>query len=132
MKKQSNGTVVLSETPEYAPARSIKGVPTDVKTPAYYVFNAEAENGYVIISGDDRTDEILGYATNGSFDLDNMPENVKAWLQGYAEQIAILETYAPQTQNTRQYSSQWSAIAPLTKTKWNQSAPYNNQCPLHD
>lgn len=132
MKKQSNGTVVLSETPEYAPARSIKGVPTDVKTPAYYVFNAEAENGYVIISGDDRTDEILGYATNGSFDLDNMPENVKAWLQGYAEQIAIMETYAPQTQNTRQYSSQWSAIAPLTKTKWNQSAPYNNQCPLHD
>ena len=64
--------------------------------------------------------------------MDNMPENVKAWLQGYTEQIAMLETYVPQQQNAAQYTSQWTAIAPLTKTKWNQSAPYNNQCPLHD
>lgn len=132
MKKQSNGTVVLSETPEYAPARSIKGVPTDVKTPAYYVFNAEAENGYVIISGDDRTDEILGYATNGSFDLDNMPENVKAWLQGYAEQIGMLETYVQPKQNAPLHSEQWTAITPLVKTQWDQASPYNNMCPVHE
>lgn len=132
MKGQNGGTVTLSETPEYAPARSIKGVPTDVSSPAYYVFNTEADNGYVIVSGDDRTDEILGYATQGSFDIDNMPENVKAWLQGYAEQIAMLETYVPQPQNVVQYNTEWTAIAPLTKTKWNQSAPYNNQCPIQD
>ena len=130
MKKQSCGTVVLFETPEYAPARSIKGVATNSDTPAYYVFNAEDENGYVIVSGDDRTEEILGYSTNGSFDMDNIPENVKAWLLGYTEQIAMLETYVPQPQNAAQYTSQWTAIAPLTKTKWNQDAPYNNQCPL--
>lgn len=106
MKGQNGGTVTLSETPEYAPARSIKGVPTDVKSPAYYVFNTEADNGYVIVSGDDRTDEILGYATQGSFDIDNMPENVKAWLQGYAEQIAMLETYVPQPQNVVQYNTE--------------------------
>lgn len=132
LKAQHGSSIVLTETPEYAPARSIKGVATSSDTPAYYVFNAENENGYVIVSGDDRTEEILGYATNGSFDMDNMPENVKAWLQGYTEQIAMLETYVPQQQNAAQYTSQWTAIAPLTKTKWNQSAPYNNQCPLHD
>lgn len=130
LKEQHGSSIVLTETPEYAPARSIKGVATNSDTPAYYVFNAENENGYVIVSGDDRTEEILGYATNGSFDMDNMPENVKAWLQGYTEQIAMLETYVPQQQNTAQYTSQWTAIAPLTKTKWNQDAPYNNQCPI--
>lgn len=131
MKERNNGAVLASEEPEYAPARTIRGVQTQESDPAYYVFNAEDERGYVIISGDDNTDEILGYATSGSFDLENMPENVKAWLQGYAEQIAMLGNYVPQ-QNTASYNTTWTAVSPLISTKWNQSAPYNNECPVHE
>ena len=40
MKEHNNGAILLSDEPEYAPARSIKGVPTNESTPAYYVFNA--------------------------------------------------------------------------------------------
>lgn len=132
--KELNGSVLqASETPEYAPARTIRGVKTNTETPAYYVFNSENESGYVIVSGDDNTDEILGYSTNGSFDMDNMPENVKAWLHGYTEQIALMENYVHQEQSSQaQYSAQWTAIAPMTSTKWNQGSPYNNMCPLHE
>ena len=131
MKERIGGAVLANEIPEYAPARSLKGATAPDETPAYYIFNAEDERGYVIISGDDKTDEILGYSTHGSFDAGNMPENVKAWLQSYTEQIAMLETYVPQ-QNIEQNTTQWPAIYPLVRTQWNQGEPYNAKCPLHN
>lgn len=131
MKERIGGAVLANEIPEYAPARSLKGAKTPNETPAYYIFNAEDERGYVIISGDDKTDEILGYSTHGSFDAGNMPENVKAWLQSYTEQIAMLDTYVPQ-QNIEQNTTQWPAIYPLVRTQWNQGEPYNAKCPLHN
>ena len=39
----------------------------------YYVFNAGQNQGFVIISGEDATEEVLGYSTSGSFDLNNIP-----------------------------------------------------------
>ncbi|MBO4641259.1 MAG: Spi family protease inhibitor, partial [Bacteroidaceae bacterium] len=53
----------------------------------YYVFNVGNDNGYVIVSGDDRTDQILGYVEKGSFDEENLPDNMRSWLQLYADQI---------------------------------------------
>ena len=51
------------------------GAPT-----AYYVFNVEQGKGYVVVSGDDRTVPILGYAETGAFDVDEIPENMKVEL----------------------------------------------------
>ena len=34
---------------------------------ALHVFNIGSDNGFVIVSGDDRTEEIVGYVENGSF-----------------------------------------------------------------
>ena len=59
----------------------------------YYVFNIGQQNGYVIVSSDDRTPAILGYANQGNFDCEQMPENMKAWLQSYADQLAYLESH---------------------------------------
>ena len=53
----------------------------------YYVFNAGEDQGYVIVSGDDRTAPILGYSYHGSFDVDKIPCNMAAWLKGYEDQI---------------------------------------------
>lgn len=52
-----------------------------------YVFNVTNDNGFVIVSNDDCAESILGYADEGA-DPDNIPENMKAWLQGYADEIA--------------------------------------------
>jgi hypothetical protein len=36
---------------------------------AFYVFNQECDNGFVIVSADDRTaEDVLGYNEHGSFD----------------------------------------------------------------
>lgn len=53
----------------------------------FYVYNADDNKGFVIISGDDRTNKILGYSNKGNFDYDNMPPQLNAMLEQYVEQI---------------------------------------------
>ena len=57
---------------------------------AFYVFNAGSDGGYIIVSADDRTEPILGYVEQGTFDPDNIPENMRSWLQSYADQIKYI------------------------------------------
>ena len=102
----------------------------------YYVFNVGNNNGFVIVSGDDRTNPILGFCDEGAFDPNNIPENMQSWLEGYENQLKALETMsdteaqrvlaAPKlraTVDTR------NSIAPLVTTKWDQATPYWNECP---
>ena len=62
---------------------------SDISPNAYYVFNDKKNGGFVLVSGDERTEEILGYSYTGYFDADNLPTNVSWWLKGYMQ---ILES----------------------------------------
>ena len=93
----------------------------------YYVFNIGENEGFVIVSGDDRALPILGYSDKGSFDAQAMPEPVKAWFEGYAHQLRQLQASGVQSPNQAPISR--SSIAPLLTTQWNQHEPYNNDCP---
>ena len=94
----------------------------------YYVFNLGETDGFVIVSGDDRTTAILGYADSGSINEDDMPDGLRYLLQGYEEQMANIpdEVEAPLQTSSR------APIGPLIKTNWNQGNPYNNLCPMID
>jgi hypothetical protein len=94
----------------------------------YYVFNVGQANGYVIVSADDRTAAILGYADEGTFDKDNMPENMKAWLQGYADQLDYLAIH-PEAEIARVQLDEHAAVVPLLTSSWDQGEPYNRLCP---
>ncbi len=102
----------------------------------YYIFNVGNNGGFVIVSGDDRTNPILGFSDEGAFDPNNVPANMQSWLKGYEEQIKALDTMsdseakrllaAPKlraTVDTR------NSIAPMISTKWDQAIPYWNECP---
>ena len=39
----------------------------------YYVFNVGQNEGFIIVSGDDRAETVLGYSDKGSFDADQLP-----------------------------------------------------------
>ena len=98
----------------------------------YYVFNADEGHGFVIVSADDRTSEILGYCPEGSFDADKVPSNMAAWLQGYEDQIKYVQENGNQPELTRSYGDSRPAVAPLIKTRWDQGTPYNNDLPFYD
>ncbi|MBO4811281.1 MAG: C10 family peptidase [Prevotella sp.] len=97
----------------------------------FYVFNADDGQGFVIVSGDERTEDILGYAEKGSYDEDQIPENVRNWLKGYADFIASIDDQEPTSARSSHHQVELhDAIAPLLTTRWNQNEPYNNSCPV--
>ena len=134
-----------------SPRRNLSAsVPTEDQA-YFYVFNADGGQGYVIVSGDDRTEKILGYCDEGSFYIDEQSENVRNFLQSYADKIKYLDDIGyegPQGNTsgpavlrggtlTRHAASLhdatgsgvYRAVAPLLKSKWNQGFPYNLKCP---
>ena len=97
------------------------------KPSPFYVFNAEKANGgYVIVAGDDRVPQVLGYSDEGTFDINNIPEAMQEWLDGYAAQIAALDEGGMMASHIT--SSQ--PIAPLVKAAWAQRNPYNILLPF--
>lgn len=102
----------------------------------YYVFNAAAAGGFVVVSGDDRTPQVLAWADRGSLDAATMPAEVKAFLQGYADELKQLdtldETEAEAVLRARRLEQARHAVAPLLRSQWNQYAPYNNLCPTYE
>lgn len=101
----------------------------------YYIINSPASEGFTIISADDRLPQVLGYTDRGDFDPENIPCNMKWWLESYRSEIAWFLSH-PEAQQAQDASRAKAIlagkpeVAPLTKTTWNQSTPYNNLCPI--
>ena len=99
-------------------------------TSAYYVFNIGNNEGFVIAAGDDSAPAVLGYAEDGAVDMDNLPNNMKVWLEEYARQIEYIQNYGGTKKSGRTLTS-FPAIEPLLTSKWGQSYPYNLNCPSY-
>ena len=99
-------------------------------TPAVYVFNSTAGEGFVLVAAEDNARAVLGYSDEGSFDEENIPDNMRVWLQMYADEMARASKISSVVgaQRTIDY---YPSIEPLLgNTAWNQSEPYNNHCPI--
>ena len=96
--------------------------------PAFYVFNNDA-GGFVIVGGDDRAEEILGYSDTGHFDASNVPDGLADLLSGYEQQVSQVSSQA-QRRVTKRADNGWADIEPMILTQWDQYAPYNNLCPI--
>ncbi len=127
-----NGTVSQRAGVAKAPRR-LQDLSLASSGDAYHVFNIGASNGFVIVSGSDLTPDIIGYTDEGAFDAQNIPDNMKEWLQEYTNQIAWMEKQGEATASASKVrkapAGVKAAIAPLIQTKWNQVAPYNYQVP---
>ncbi|MBR5062330.1 MAG: C10 family peptidase [Prevotella sp.] len=113
--------------------RKISGKTTSTTQP-YYVFNAQENQGFVIVSGDDCTEPILGYAEKGSFDADNIPEALQFMLDRFAEQTQAMEEEGEiddkaATSARKVVALPRQSITPFNPRRWSQNGPYNNMCP---
>lgn len=103
----------------------------------YYVFNATDNQGFVIVSGDERAVPVLGYADSGTFNEENLPDGMEWLLENYRNQMNALDK-APSTLHTSPSTQIYHAprqtrhaVAPLMTTLWNQGNPYNILCPRY-
>ena len=97
--------------------------------PYLYAVTDTWQSGFVLVSGDERFKAVLGYSDVSNFDEQNMPDNMRVFLQGYIDEMKYLESinYQPTKAAPRRSMSN---VDVLMTTTWNQRAPYNNQCPL--
>lgn len=108
----------------------IKMVTSDSGIQPYYVFNIGDNGGYVIVAGDDAAYPIFGYSRKGHFDVNNMPDNMKMWLDAYAADMKkIQKMNLPAYKEPETRAEEWAAIPQLLTSQWNQMYPYNNMCP---
>ncbi|MDE7377873.1 MAG: C10 family peptidase [Paraprevotella sp.] len=103
---------------------------TEVFEPLY-VFNRGQNEGFVIVSGDDCLPEVLGYTDSGDFVKEEMPPALLDMLEAYKATVNCLResgrTLPPASPRVVEGRTD---IAPLIRTHWHQSEPYNNLCPM--
>lgn len=105
----------------------------------YYIFNASDGQGYVIVSGDERAQEVLGYSDIGHLTEETMPCGMKMLLDLYAEEINSLPNIPQQEEGQAEAKEPMAApkkirdartnISAMVSCQWGQSSPYNGQCP---
>ena len=104
----------------------------------YFIYNNIKGDGFVIISGEDQTQPVLGFSDKGSFSATNMPENVKTWLTYMKEQVSKVRSQKKvrdaKTQNDWEHFEEYktSTLYQMETADWDQKWPYNNDCPTID
>ena len=129
--KNYEGSGKHKKAPLVSP-RLLKTVNTIKGEPALYLFSGNNEKGFVLLSADDETTNLLGYSDENAVEGTDLSPEFEWWLECYSQQIAYLR------ENSRLSSlktegepvwKDWEEIPPLLTTRWNQDAPYNDQCP---
>ena len=98
----------------------------------YYIFNDQQSGSFVIVAGDERATEILGYGDHGCLDFEQAPANFRWWMSQYEAQIhAAIQQNLPAASARRapRRAPARTNVPELVKTKWDQSTPYNNLLP---
>ena len=134
MKKVNANAVLQTTTVRHAPR--LNGA-SDAQP--YYVFNAENNQGFVIVSGDDRSEEILGYSDTGHFEGDNLPEALEGMLTDFVNDLKELDeaglteplTSASLKGPRKAVSIARKSVAPLTTSTWTQGVPFANHTPTY-
>ncbi|MEI6754116.1 MAG: leucine-rich repeat protein [Paludibacter sp.] len=121
---------ISKDAPKVLSGRALAPTASD-STAYYYVYNIGDKQGFIIVSGDDRTKPILGYSDEGAFMYESIPEHIKAFMDNYKNQVKaiMLRNDTTATQKPMKVSKSVTAVAPLITTKWGQYAPYNLKTP---
>jgi hypothetical protein len=128
MTQYRHGVTVKSTPVSRSPKMMSNGQASSAQS-NYYIFNTTSGQGYVIASGDDRTVPILGYVDKGNFDPNNIPANMKVWLESYDQQIAALDELGIIGNGYSAPRPTRNSISPMITSHWDQGAPYWKHCP---
>ncbi len=99
--------------------------------PAVYIFNQPDNAGYLLLSADDCSYPLLGYADSGNFSDSGMSPQMKWWLSEYSSQIEYMRSLPIQFRSPSvRVAEGREAIAPMITTHWDQAEPYWNMTPV--
>ena len=124
----SQGRFMSSAPVKFVSERTVTNS-SNVTVPVYYIFNTE--NCFIVVSGETRGEEILAVG-DAPLDLNNIPTNMQYWLDNYKQQIEYLQAHPGMVVQTMSQSmkapSRAQNVSPLLTARWDQTAPFYNQC----
>ena len=109
----------------------------------YYIFNFN--NGFIIVSADDNLIPILGYSFENKYTGKDIPPQMVAWMQNYADQISYaIDNNLKAEKSTKNKWTKYKgdiksiivnksakAVTPLLGTiEWGQGTGWNDDCPV--
>ena len=97
----------------------------------YYAFNVTG-GGFIIIAGEDRAPQVLGYSDKGHLDFNKLPYGLQGLLDGYKSEMEFLLTYTEDDLVPVQKAGGFKGVDPLIQTTWGQEDPYDWQCPIQN
>lgn len=107
--------------------------------PVYYIFNLN--KGFIIVAANDAVFPVLGYSFDNNFPTDELPENIRVWLESYQDQIAYsIQKGSKANKSTKNVWSKYLSknfspkkgndeVEPLLYTNWSQGCYYNSEFP---
>ena len=140
--KASSGALRIVWDGEFAATKS------EVQ-PAFYVV-ARDGGGFVIIAGDDNVRPVLAISENGKISSEDMPDNVRWWMEGMKRYVRSKKTQTPEIRALwdSYVATKTSVITGEVKDKMERLTPewdqgntdwfyfgyqvFNSQCPLQD
>jgi hypothetical protein len=109
----------------------------DTQHPTLYIFNAE--NGFVVISGDKNVPPVLSFSDQQRYNDSDVVPPFEMWINHYANQIEQIQR---EQVSQPQYVDYWNRILanapafrsgdsvnPLLHSQWDQGEYYNYYCP---
>ncbi len=111
--------------------------------PVFHVFNF-SQGGFVIVSGEDALNPIIGYSIDSKFPTGELDSNYAGFLNSYKEQISFArQNRVAQTADVQQLWQTYNSmntprmeisgdrnVQPLLQIMWNQDFPYNAYSPV--
>ncbi len=124
---------------------------SDSSNVRFHVFNFDGNEGFVLVSADNRTTPIFAYSDNGTLDIDQSMKNTsfKEYMEDLVKYykyqtrerplpfIEVPDTFlAPTLWHGEWYRARivndTITTGPLISATWNQTFPYNYYCPAVD
>ena len=95
--------------------------------PAYYIFTNPNDNKFVIISGESKLNELVGYGDKMTENPNDQPPYFKLFLKEYERVVKEVRAKATTTTPQRPIKRK---VEPLLTCKWSQYDPFNKYTPL--
>ncbi len=111
----------------------------DAAQPAFYVV-ARDGGGWVMVAGDDNVRPVLGLSADGIFESENMPDNVKWWMERIKAYVRSTSVPDPEVSglwakfvdtkaDARVPAGEVTLLIDRKTPDWGQRTPYNAFCP---
>ena len=107
--------------------------PTRDEAVYYYLFNYGEDGGFIIISGDDRTQPVLAFSEEGNVTAEDVAATMQPMLESYKTEMDKIEDLGTVVCDRPRHvqSPSFSPVTPLLTCHWSQNSPYDSKSPTY-